>query len=407
VCGHQGAIIRCFEEIVLKQACLPALVDVSELKARGYSVPSGKNVFPIFPGLQQRNGDDRPVRVVRQSRGGTYLTGAGVGSSSGGRSTPDRLQFDRLPLSILRFFMAVYAGGKMSHVAADLQVTTSTVSSSIARLSQMLGAELFRSTGRGLVPTPAAHQLAPRVRDILQLWDHVLDDMLIPEEDASLPDLEIACPEYLLLMLTRLQAETLPMDLVVRHVLPSVEEVQRLHGTQGSAALAIVDHRESVSWDSDQHIIARFKRRWLVARRGHPVLGDTPTLDAAYECGWVGIEGTIPHGTGDGRLSIESWSTLAQVVQDSDQVCFCSDVAAHYLVTEHGLEAFLMPPSEQEWCELRLMFSASACPPVIQRWLMHVLVPALERWISTVLETMDAPVAARRILRERLGRGLR
>jgi len=366
---------------------------------RGFTVVSAENVVPIFPGLQSRRGTGQPVRGVRQSRDRSYVYGASAGAANGGRGTPDALQSDRLSLSVLRFFMAVYASGKMSRVAAELKVTTSTVSNSIARLAQMLGCELFRSTGRGLVPTSAAHQLAPRVREILQLWDAVLDDMRAPVPGVALPDLEIACPEYLLTMLTRLQGEALPMDLVVRHVLPTWEEMQRLYDAQGAAALMIVDHRETVPWDSEQHVIARFSRRWLVARRGHPVLGETPTLAAAYDCRWIGIEGAPARGAGEGRLSLESWSSLGQLLQDSDQVCFCSDIAAHYLVSEHGLEAFLMPEEEHEACELRLMFSGEACPPVIRRWLMQVLVPAMEHWIAVVLDVMGEPVAPRRVLR--------
>ncbi|TMS56987.1 LysR family transcriptional regulator [Imbroritus primus] len=366
---------------------------------RSFTVVSAENVVPIFPGLHSRRGTGQPVRGVRQSRDRAYLYGAAAGASNGRRGTPDALRSDRISLSVLRFFMAVYASGKMSRVAAELKVTTSTVSTSIARLAQMFDCELFRSTGRGLVPTESAHQLAPRVREILRLWDGVLGDMRATAPGVAMPDLEIACPEYLLTMLTRLQGEPLPMDLVVRHVLPTWEEMQRLYDTQGAAALMIVDHRETVPWDSEQHVIARFTRRWLVARRGHPVLGETPTLAAAYDCRWIGIEGTAPRGTGEGRLSLESWSSLGQLLQDSDQVCFCSDIAAHYLVSEHGLEAYLMPEDEHERCELRLMFSGEACPPVVRRWLMQVLLPAMERWVAIVLDVMGRPVAPRRVLR--------
>lgn len=381
----------------MKHAFVPLSAGVAD-EAPDFTAPS-ENVYPIFPDLNSRRGGSPPLRGVRQPRGRPYIAGHVAGASSGGRTTPDALQTDRTSLSALRFFMAVYTGGKMSRVAADMRVTTSTVSTSIARLAQMFGTELFRSTGRGLVPTPAAHRLAPRIQEMMQLWDSILEDVRAPAADAPLPDLEIACPEYLLLTLTRLQAETQPMDLVVRHVLPTWDDMQRLYGEQGTAVLSIVDPREETTWEGEQHTIARFSRRWLVARRGHPVLAETPTLDAAYDCRWIGIEGSTPRGAGEGRLSLDSWSSLGHLLADSDQVCFCSDVAAHYLVTEYGLEAFLMPSTEHEPCELRLLFSGGACPPVIRRWLMQVLVPTMEQWIETVLETMNEPVVSRRRLR--------
>ena len=75
-------------------------------------------------------------------------------------------------------FLAVAEAGTISRAASQLEVAQSVVSRHIAALEQQLGYQLFQRTGRGVVLTDAAGQLAPRLRA-------ALDDMRRATQEAG------------------------------------------------------------------------------------------------------------------------------------------------------------------------------------------------------------------------------
>ena len=75
-------------------------------------------------------------------------------------------------------FLAVADAGNISRAAAQLEVAQSVVSRHVAALEQQLGYRLFERTGRGVVLTDAAQQLAPRLRAALA-------DMALATQEAA------------------------------------------------------------------------------------------------------------------------------------------------------------------------------------------------------------------------------
>ena len=75
-------------------------------------------------------------------------------------------------------FLAVADAGSISRAAGQLDVAQSVVSRHIGALEQQLGTRLFARTGRGVVLTDAAQQLAPRLRA-------ALDEMLRATQEAA------------------------------------------------------------------------------------------------------------------------------------------------------------------------------------------------------------------------------
>ena len=75
-------------------------------------------------------------------------------------------------------FLAVAEAGNMSRAALQLEVAQSVVSRHVAALEQQLGYRLFERTGRGVVLTDAAQQLAPRLRAALA-------DMAVATQEAG------------------------------------------------------------------------------------------------------------------------------------------------------------------------------------------------------------------------------
>lgn len=67
------------------------------------------------------------------------------------------------PISHLRTFLEAYRTGSLTRAAARLGITQSAASAHLASLEAMLGRPLFERRARGVVPTPAADDLARSV----------------------------------------------------------------------------------------------------------------------------------------------------------------------------------------------------------------------------------------------------
>jgi len=70
-----------------------------------------------------------------------------------------------IDLNLFVVLHAVLEERSATRAAARLHVTQSAVSNALARLRQLLGDPLVVRSGRGLVPTPRAEELAPLIRD--------------------------------------------------------------------------------------------------------------------------------------------------------------------------------------------------------------------------------------------------
>ncbi|WP_437545576.1 LysR family transcriptional regulator [Sorangium sp. So ce367] len=74
------------------------------------------------------------------------------------------MNLSTLDLNLLLVLHAVLEERSAARAARRLRVTPSAVSNSLARLRAQLGDPLVVRSGRGLVPTPRAQQIAPRLR---------------------------------------------------------------------------------------------------------------------------------------------------------------------------------------------------------------------------------------------------
>ena len=66
-------------------------------------------------------------------------------------------------MDVLRSFLVVYRLGSFSRAAESLNLTQPAVSKQMALLEGQLGKPLFTRLARGILPTPAAHELARKV----------------------------------------------------------------------------------------------------------------------------------------------------------------------------------------------------------------------------------------------------
>ena len=89
-----------------------------------------------------------------------------------------------MEIDTIRSFLMV-ADGRTVTEAADLAHRTQpAMSRALARLERELGSELFQRVGRGVVLTPAGHEMVPYARSIIEAYDRgarAVRDMTTPD----------------------------------------------------------------------------------------------------------------------------------------------------------------------------------------------------------------------------------
>jgi DNA-binding transcriptional LysR family regulator len=98
-----------------------------------------------------------------------------------------------LRLHDLATFLIVRRTGSVSAAAREAKVTPSQVSKTITRLETQLGVSLFGRSTRGLVLSPAGHELAPTIEQLVEGAR-----MLGRPLETRMPPLTFAAPQYLL-----------------------------------------------------------------------------------------------------------------------------------------------------------------------------------------------------------------
>ena len=75
--------------------------------------------------------------------------------------------FWRIDFQLLRIFRSVMHHRQLTSAAEEIGVTQSALSHSLRRLSHLLGQPLFQRSSKGMLPTPFAETIAPRIEAVL------------------------------------------------------------------------------------------------------------------------------------------------------------------------------------------------------------------------------------------------
>lgn len=97
------------------------------------------------------------------------------------------MNFSTLDLNLLRVFDAMLEERSVTRAGRRLGVTQSAISHSLARLRDLLGDELFIKTADGMVATPRARTIAPRLHaGLVQLQSSLMEDRFDPADATHL-----------------------------------------------------------------------------------------------------------------------------------------------------------------------------------------------------------------------------
>lgn len=79
-----------------------------------------------------------------------------------------------IDLNLLVVFLRIYHERSLTLAARNLGVTQPAVSNSLARLRELFGDRLFRRSGRGVLPTPKAEEIAAQLCPAMKLLEKAL-----------------------------------------------------------------------------------------------------------------------------------------------------------------------------------------------------------------------------------------
>ena len=206
-------------------------------------------------------------------------------------------QLRRIDLNLLVVADALLETCSVTETSRLVGLSQPAVSRSLGRLREELGDPLLVRDGRGLVPTPFAVALRPRLRASLLELERTLtnESSFDPHEERgsfTLASADFAAFSFLPVALARLAKRAPASQLVV---VPYREPFEAL--LEAGEVDVVVGHRPSQkTWVRS---VAHFSSGWvLVARRGHPVLR-APTLDRVCSAHHVLVS---PGGQGPGPV---------------------------------------------------------------------------------------------------------
>lgn len=181
------------------------------------------------------------------------------------------MNLSALDLNLLLVLDAVLSEGSVARAAQRLHVTSPAISNALGRLRDTLGDPIVTRSGRGIVPTPRALQLAPVIsRALADIGRALHGEVFDPSTAQVVLTLAVADAGQLarLPRLAAAVAERLPRARLRVVNVDTMVALGGLGGTEVDVAIGVSHAAPGI------HRQALYDERYvLVARRGHPRLG--------------------------------------------------------------------------------------------------------------------------------------
>jgi DNA-binding transcriptional LysR family regulator len=292
----------------------------------------------------------------------------------------------------------------VSRAAQRLGLSTPAVSHALARLRERFGDPLLVRAGRGMVLTPRAEALKPRVRDAMSMASLVFEDEAEFAPDRMERSFTVAMTDYVLLVFggaldARLRASA--PGLRLRVVPNAVDDAARLRA--GETDLAVGIYGELPPELKTRPIIT--DRLVCVVREGHPSVKRRLSLARFVELEHVQIAPRgRPGGYVDERLAerglsrrvtraVPYFQVALEMTAGSDRVLTVSERIARQLGPALGLR-ILEPPLPLEPFALAMVWHPRFDADAGHRWLRERLVE-----VTRSMDAMPHETPRRRLSR--------
>lgn len=266
------------------------------------------------------------------------------------------MRLAQLDLNLLLVLDTVLAEGSVARSARRLHVTPSAVSNALARLRGALGDPLVARSGRGVVPTPRAADLAPTLARVLRELEEAVSGSTF-DAASTTRDFTLAIADAGQIVrlpdLANLFAREMPRARLRVVGIDTLLSTGGLGGTEVDVAIAAIPEPAPPG----VHMVPLYEERTvLVARRGHPRLGLRVSKAALATLRHVDVQ--VAPGKGyrdlpaayarlgivrDVALVVPSFTSAAAIVAKSDFVATLPARVVEVLGESLGIRAVASP----------------------------------------------------------------
>jgi DNA-binding transcriptional LysR family regulator len=289
-------------------------------------------------------------------------------------------------LGLLVTLDALLQEGSVTKAAQRLGLSTPAMSHALARIRDKLGDPLLVRAGRGMVLTPRAEQLKPRVHEVVAGAAQVLAPAQPFAPRSLARGFAILATDHVLLVLGReldalLRAEAPGVDL--RFIPNSPDDPEALR--RGAADLAVGIYGELPPEMRTRPLLT--DRHVCVVRDGHPEVGARLTLDQYTRLQHVqiaprgapgGYVDDVLRGLGRARRvarAVPFFGAALHLVAETDYLLTVPERAARAMAPRFGLR-LLEPPIELRPYALGLLWHPRFDADEGHRWLREALIRA-------------------------------
>ncbi len=260
-----------------------------------------------------------------------------------------------IDLNLLAVFDAIAAEGNLTRAANRLGMSQPAMSNALARLRETLDDPLFVRTGRGMEPTPRARLMTEPIRQALDLMQNSLRTDSAFDYASSKRSFTVAVEDYG-------EAVVMPRFMEwLNRVAPGVHV--RIRPESGDALLAEMK-RGAIDMAMEYHrpqdkefSVQTLMEETLVSmvRQGHPLVGDSLSLEQYVTLEHVVIDSHSPRGPLVDRelkrrglsrniaLQVPHFLSMPLIVRTTDIICTLPLRMAR-VYAEHFRLKVLKPP---------------------------------------------------------------
>ena len=229
------------------------------------------------------------------------------------------LNIRSVDLNLLPVFEAVYEEKSLSRAAVRLAMTQSAISHALSRLRFVFRDELFVRQSRGVIPTPVADRVYPKVRDALASVRESVTDTRTFEPKTSERRFAVSIPHPLgPLIELRLQER-------LARVAPKVAVSASTRSRPIDLDGALREGRLDAAIDWLAPVGSRFNSKLLfedaviaVARKGHPAFRAAVSLKTLQEGRFVGLRPRTDERGGPAHIEAVRHHKLHVVLEVSE-----------------------------------------------------------------------------------------
>lgn len=273
----------------------------------------------------------------------------------------DFMNVSALDLNLLKAFAALYAERHVTRAGAAIGLAQPSMSNALSRLRAVLDDQLFVKTPKGMVPTPRADSLAPKITAAMVLIEEAFENPQPFDPATTAATITIAAPDNLVMGLAP------PLAAHLAEVAPSFDI--RFAGFEKDQTLRALDRGDvDMVLGRFENLPARFYQRdWMtdsfvvIAREGYPFGKGGLTLECFCKADHVltsfrpdnrGAIDTYLTSLGKTRrvsMVVSQFAVVPDIIARTDYLATIPSTVATTLAKRTGCEIFPLPFEQDNW----------------------------------------------------------